>query len=277
MAKRPKRPKRATPPPPLTMGDVFAVPLANGRFGACRVIDMPPPGAHFGDARYVAACAYIGDAPPPPIDHPDLRPLLVLSHHAYERMLPRKILGAWLSEPPPQEYTHLGNIPPSDADRAVPAHHYVAWHAISQGILAQWRWDHDRAAVLTEDATRAAELQQQRSEAERAKAAMTFASFRKQKLFADWTDYTPRKMTAAARKLMKETAAKLEALGPKPNRKSARAILRDCILAFNTLDEQNDHWIDSIERDDIVQAFDILARLAGFADEPDLADEWREF
>ena len=143
--------------------------------------------------------------------------------------------------------------------------------------LAEWRWAHDGAAVMAEDAVEATAAEARQADANRANGAITLESFQKRKLFADWEGHVPRKMIAAARKLVKETAARLAALGPKLPRRKARAILRDCVVAFNELDEANDHWIETTEREDIVDAFDILARLAGFADEPELADEWRDW
>jgi len=106
---------------------------------------------------------------------------------------------------------------------------------------------------------------------------MSYDAFRKRKLFSEWEGHVPAEMVAASRNVMLETADKLEALGPEPDRDQARGILRDCIVAFNELDEANDHWIATIEREDICAEFDQLAELAGFDDEPELADEWRDF
>jgi hypothetical protein len=260
---------------PLPIGDVYAFPLGNGRFGACRVIREGTAKERNVGEFIVVACAYVGDAPPH-IDHPDLRTLLPLTHHAHGKMR-RKFVGAWVNGPPPKMFLRVGNIPPSEADLAADVLHYVVWSAITQEVLAEWRWAHDREAVMAEDLAEATAAEKRRAEANRAKAAITLDSFQKRKLFADWEGHVPRKMITAARMVIKETAAKLVALGPKLPRRKARAILRDCIVAFNELDEANDHWIETTEREDIVDAFDILARLAGFADEPELADEWRDW
>ena len=96
-------------------------------------------------------------------------------------------------------------------------------------------------------------------------------------MFEDWAGVNPVKIPVAARKIMRDTAAKLEKLAQKPDRRKARRILGNCIIAFNELDEANDHFIGTIEREDICDRFYELARLAGFANEPELADAWREF
>jgi hypothetical protein len=262
---------------PLPVGQVYAFPLGDGRFGACRVIREGTAAEHSVGEFLVAACAYIDDAPPSTVDRPDVRRMLPLTHHFYGKIGELKPLGGWVNGPPPKEFISVGTLAPSADDLAAKVHHFIYWSAITEGVLDEWRWAHDRDAVLAEDAVEAAEVQRRQAEADRAKAAVTLASFQKQKLFPDWADPTPRKMIGAARKVMKEAAAQLEALGPKPDKRKARAILRRCIETFNELDEANDHWIETIEREDIVETFDILARLVGFSDDANLADEWRDW
>ena len=265
---------------PLPVGDVYAVPLADGRFGACRVIREPMvfsvPAEAKPNWRLVVACQYVGtDAPA--ADHPDVRRLLTASYGLFHGMPRKAVVGAWLSGPVPKGYVCVGSLEPIAADLAADVHNSVVWSAIPEAILSQWRWEHDRAAWLAEQEAEAAEFRTLQAEADRAKAKVTLASLQKQKLFVDWEGYAPKTMIAAARKEMKETAAKLDGLGPKPNRRKARAILRDCIVAFNKLDDENDHWIETTLREDICEVFYQLAQLAGFDDEPELADEWREF
>jgi hypothetical protein len=278
MAKRAgKKPKAE----PLTVGDVFVMRLADGRYGACRVVRLP--GAHESHVEegraMVAATEYIGDAPPEAND-PSLRRLLVLSHHVHKGTR-QDVCSLWLAGPPAAGFEKLGRIEPSAEERKLPCNSYSDWAYFPFQVLLQWRWDHDREAVLAEDVQSQRQADERLAELERDKqnelARMTYASFRRRKLFKNWTDYPPRKMIDASRRIMQETATKLEALGPNPDREQARAILGECILAFNDLDEANDHWIETIEREDICEHFYELAHLAGFDDEPELADEWREW
>lgn len=279
MAKGENKPKRE----PLAVGDVFLMPLANGMLSACHVlykIDHVQHG-YTGEAWMVAGCEWTGVAPPP-LDHPSLRRLLRLTHHNREQLgHAHSFSQAWLAGPVPDGFQLLGNVPPR-SDEAPPLFpHQVSWEALRANALEQWRWDHERETVLAEDAVKAAEFKARQAELERQRGEalknMTYAQFRDQRLFPDWGEPTPRKMIAASRKLMKETAARLEALGPKPDREAARAVLRDCIVGFNRLDEENDHWIETVEREDICSHFSALAHIAGFGDEPELADEWRDW
>ena len=279
MAKRTNRPKRE----PLVVGDVFLMPLANGMLSACRVLYQIDTAWHgfLADAWMVVGCEWTG-VEPPPLDHPSVRRPLRLTHHAHEAM-GKEFSKAWLTGPVPDAFRLLGNVPPTP-DETLPLFPYQAsWEALRANALEQWRWDHEREAVLAEDADKAAEFEARQAELERQRREalknLTYAQFRAQRLFPDWGPPTPRKMIAASRKLMKETATRLESLGPKPDREAARAVLRDCILAFNRLDQDKEHgpWIETVEREDICSHFSALAHIAGFSDEPELADAWRDW
>jgi hypothetical protein len=277
MAKRANKPKRE----PLVVGDVFLMPLANGMLSACRVlykIDHARDGFS-AEEWMVVGCEWTG-VEPPPLDDPSLRRPLRLTHH-YREAMGKEFSQASLAGPAPDGFRLLGNVPPIP-DEAPPLFPYqVSWEALRANALEQWRWDHEREAVLAEDAVKAAEFEARKAELERqrrdAQKNMTYAQFREQRLFPNWGPPTPRRMIAASRKLMNETATRLEALGPNPDREAARAVLRDCILAFNRLDEENDHWIETVECEDICSHFSALAHIAGFGDEPELADEWRDW
>jgi hypothetical protein len=277
MAKRVDQPKRE----PLVVGDVFLMPLANGMLSACRVLYKVDHARHgySGAAWMVVGCEWTG-VEPPPLDHALVRRALRLTHH-YHEATGKQFSQAWLAGPVPEGFRLLGNVPPTPEETPPPLPYQGSWEALRANALEQWRWDHEREAVLAGDAVKSAEFNARQAELERrrreALEGMTYAQFREQRRFRDWGPPTPRKMIAASRKLMNETATRLESLGPNPDREAARAVLRDCILAFNRLDEENDHWIETVEREEICSHFSALARIAGFGDEPELADEWREW
>lgn len=277
MANGENKPKRE----PLVVGDVFLMPLANGMLSACRVlykVEHSQP-EFFADSWMVVACEWFG-VEPPPLDHPSIRRPLRLTHH-YHAIYGNRFVQAELAGPAPDEFQLIGNVPPA-LQEAVRSHcSGMGWNSLSTEALNQWRWENEREKVLAEDAVKAAEFKAQQAELERQRGEalknMTYAQFREQRLFPDWGEPTPRKMIAASRKLLKETATRLEALGLKPDREAARAVLRDCIVGFNRLNEENDHWIETVEREDICSHFYVLAHIAGFGDEPELADEWRDW
>ena len=275
MAKRGTRPKSES----LTIGDVFAVPLPDGRYGAVRVIRLPTKAEAWNQPHValVAFTQYIGDAPPATIKERSLRRLMMGTRGVGVG----KVCGSWLAGPAPGEYSRIGNLPTTPAERKLKCNSFIAWPYIGSHLLTEWRYVHDRAAFEAEIVEAERQYKALMAEHERIVAArqakLTYASFRKQPMFQDWADAHPPKIPAAARKIMRDTATKLEKLGKKPDRHKARTILRKCIVAFNELDAANDHFITTIEREDIDERFATLATLAGLSDEPQLADEWRDW
>jgi hypothetical protein len=278
MAKRENQPTSE----PLTVGDIFLIPLVNEMLGACRVLRKvgEVPGESAFEAWFVVGCDWIG-IEAPHLDELSLRRPLPLTHHYHAAMGRNQFAAVVVAGPVPHDFRRIGSVQPSEYERSLRCPYECNWDALRDTVLTQWRWDHEREAVLAEDAIKAAQFKARHAEVERQRREavkhMTYAQFREQRLFRDWGPPTPRNMIAASRKLMNETATRLEALGPSPHREAARAVLRDCILGFNRLDEENDHWIETVEREDICSHFYELAHIAGFGDEPELADEWREW
>ena len=52
---------------------------------------------------------------------------------------------------PPDSFTRLGTIEPSVGPERVLAV-WTPWQNLAREVLTQWRWDHDRKAILIEEA-----------------------------------------------------------------------------------------------------------------------------
>src|SRR5207245_4636950 len=93
------------------VGDAFLMPLSDGRYGVCRVLRQYRPGERKrqGDIHVlVAASSWIGTEAPDMSD-PQLREILVLSHHSYDN----QINVNWVSDPVPESFVPLGAIVPT--------------------------------------------------------------------------------------------------------------------------------------------------------------------
>jgi hypothetical protein len=181
---------------------------------------------------------------------------------------------------PPASFRLVGNLPPSDRETALSVNSVSTWESFPKKLLAQWRWDHDREGFLAEAEANAAARKADAERRRRAElSALTYDRFLKRRLFANWleSEYPPRKLVLASRKILLDSARRLKEMGPHARRTSKRKVLRECIEAFNALDEANDHFIETEEREAICEQFYALATLAGLSDEPELADEWREW
>ena len=271
------RSRKKTPLP--VEGAAFAVPLEDGRFGACRVIrgtTSDEAEEHGAESVLVASSAWIGDAVPNSQD-PDLRPVLTLTHHSWDNK--PEIL--WISDPPPDDFIPIGTIEPTSTEKAMECLSFGGWGAVQIQPLAQWRWDNDRDSVLAEDAikdkekakTRERELQ----ERERYLANITLEGLRDHQFFPRWNDYPSEKAVCASRQIMADTVLQLTRVGAGAPESERMAVPQDCIQRFNLMDAEMGGFIETVEREAICEEFDAIVHACGLGAHEDLADEWRDW
>lgn len=102
---------------------------------------------------------------------------------------------------------------------------------------------------------------------------LTLAEFRQMTLFAGWEGYRDMLLIEASRRIFGETVDKLAGL-ERGQEDIKLNIMQACIEQFNDLDSQH-AFIETIEREEICEAFAQLARIVGLSE--DLADRWREW
>jgi hypothetical protein len=260
-------------------GAAFMFRLPDGRYGVCRVLRQ----AHGNDVRWlggpnvlVACSAWIGDAIPDPAD-PALRTILHLTHHSWNGQ--PEVL--WTDEPPPPEFKPIGIILPTAEERKMKCDSSAGWESCPIQSFAQWRWEHDREALLAQDA---AEAEQEQQELEARNAAIeadrrstSLEKLSKYRFFANWKEYPPKEAIRASRVTMTKAVQALIALGPKGTRAKKKQILKDCIEGFNELDRTMNSFIETSARDDICSEFDLLVHACGLGEYENLADEWRDW
>jgi hypothetical protein len=149
---------------------------------------------------------------------------------------------------------------------------------------SEWRWANDRDALLAEsDAQDAAEEASRAAREERYNTrlkTLTFDQLLSETPFENWTPsppFPPEDFTRAARTTLHDACRALGALGPKPRKAEARAILKRTVEWFNAADEEAGGVIETEEREDICMA---LEEIAFAARQPALAgeiDRWREW
>lgn len=264
------RPKISLPAP----GAAFLFPVPEGRFGLVRVLRSAEGDEvrWMGQSVLVMVSSWIG-ATPPALDDPAIRAPLHLTHHHCGG---RPAVG-FVGEPPPPHLTHLGEIPPTDEDRAWTSDGLLTWDG-SDDLVRQWRWDHERDALLAEEAaTRAAEEDERlrRIEAEaRRRGELTWERLRARVRFAGWEASLAPEVVAASRRLFVEAVDALAELGPRPNRRRATAVLQDLVRGFNRLHAEH-RFIATMEREGICLELEELAFLAGLPDPLHVADATR--
>jgi hypothetical protein len=124
------------------VGDVYAVPLADGRFGAVRVFRRQDR------SSLLATTEFLG-AEPPTIDEPALRRTVVRRRFRYQD----SPAVCWHDGRPPKSHLLIGSLPPSRQDLDLPGAntHGGGWHVnVANDVLLEWRWEHEREALVRE-------------------------------------------------------------------------------------------------------------------------------
>lgn len=249
------------------VGDAFSVPLADGRFGACRIISMS------GEYPVVAALNWIGQGSPT-LSEAASAPVLELKSFSWSGDLCISVI----MHRKPAVYRKIGVIEPSPVERRHEARSYTRWDTIPLHILNEWRWVHDRDALVAEvESERLAARQQLRQQEAEELASVSFATLRSPTLFRSWRKVHPAPVIEAVRAVFGETADALERLGPNAAEDAKVAILQACIERLNTLDVEHDRFIETVEREDLMKQFRLFLHLVGLAHKADLADEWRDW
>lgn len=269
------RKKKPVLPP---IGAAFAVPLEGGRYSVCRVLgDNSDKHATTckDDVVLVAGCKWIGPQVPS-ADDPALRPILYLNHHSWKNV-PNI---TWVSEAPPPELIPIGIIEPTAEEQATTCMSFGGWSTVMGQPLLQWKWDHERDEVLSEDAVKQKQASEARDKAQQERkqylARITLEELKERPHFPTWKRYPPAKATRASRKLIAQTIKELIEQGKDAPEADRMAILQKCIESFNELDSELE-FIETVEREDICEVFEEIVHACGLGNHQDLADEWRDW
>lgn len=161
---------------------------------------------------------------------------------------------------------------------------YASLIAASRNAEGEWRWAHDREAII-EDEQRAGAA---RAAAEAAREAryrtrlksLTWDQLLTETPFQGWTPsppYPPEDFTIAARERIHEACRELQALGVRPRKAEVRRSLKRCVEWFNDADAQAGGVIETGEREDICAVLEEVAFVAGQKGLVDEIDLWRDW
>ena len=273
MARAKKKPSKRDSLPEV--GSVFLMPLEDGRFGVCRVRNRRNDSGT--EVVLVDASDWIGSEAPDLVrDRKAIKRTLHLSHHNWSNK-PERL---WVSEPPPDTFRLLGTLPVTADDAAVECMTWGGWQGASFQVLMQWRWEHDREAVLAEDAIKAAESAKATAVAiERQKkklAKTTLPQLRNKRWFSGWKGYASDKVLRDTRRIIRELVDTLIEAGEKPGKRKVKSAVRKAVEALNELDGTDGFCIDTICREDLCECLDTIAAVCGVP-ESDIAGPWRDW
>ena len=138
------------------------------------------------------------------------------------------------------------------------------------------RWDHDREALLRDDEQEAAALAEtrrlQKIRRDGYLKTLTLDSLVGREWFSSWGDADEVPHAEACRSLLAHLVNELRA-ADKLSRSRTRQLLKESVKAVNRLDAEQ-HCIATLERDDLIDAYECAARFPRLVDD---VDRWRDW
>ncbi|MDM5221094.1 DUF4240 domain-containing protein [Peribacillus sp. NJ11] len=119
----------------VTTGDIYAVNLPNGKFGAIRILDQT-------DNSYLLATTPYNGTEIPSIENDILEEILIQNRFFYDNN-PALV---WVDGKVPKDVIYIGNIPLTKKERKIKCNSFGEKWDNSDGIEAflEWRWENDR-------------------------------------------------------------------------------------------------------------------------------------
>jgi hypothetical protein len=201
----------------------------------------------------------------------------VLNHHNWKEQ--SEVL--WVSTPPPKEFKLLGKIEVLPQDFKQTCNSFSSWDSLSIQVLAQWRWDNEREAVLAEDEKKKAVQAVQRNEEVQKRfeylATISFSQLLSKDLFPTWVDYPPKQAGEGCKKIIRSFIQALDTAEKPLDLNSVADELKKCVEELNQFDSKNKNFIETVEREDLCEVLEDVLNAAKFPDLIEKIEEWKDW
>ncbi|MEC0902544.1 MULTISPECIES: hypothetical protein [Bacillus] len=112
---------------------------------------------------------------------------------------------------------------------------------------------------------------------------MTFDELKKNKPTTSWGEYDEdgefftEENISVTNKVLDSYINNLKQLGENPTEVEVMQAVKEVVIKLNELNIEHDHFIETMEREDLYDFIDTAARIAGLESEEDITEEWREW
>ncbi|HDR4736004.1 TPA: hypothetical protein QCR36_002257 [Bacillus cereus] len=112
---------------------------------------------------------------------------------------------------------------------------------------------------------------------------MTFDELKKSKPTTSWVEYDEdgefftEENISATNKVLDTYINNLQQLGENPTEVEVMQAVKEVVIKLNELNIEHDHFIETMEREDLYDFIDTAAQIAGLESEEDITEEWREW
>ncbi|PDZ69175.1 hypothetical protein CON30_06275 [Bacillus cereus] len=112
---------------------------------------------------------------------------------------------------------------------------------------------------------------------------MTFDELKKSKPTTSWVEYDEdgkfftEENISATNKVLDTYINHLEQLGENPTEVEVMQVVKEVVIKINELNIEHNHFIETMEREDLYEFIDTAAQIAGLESEEDITEEWRKW
>ncbi|BCC45517.1 hypothetical protein bcgnr5378_15030 [Bacillus cereus] len=112
---------------------------------------------------------------------------------------------------------------------------------------------------------------------------MTFDELKKSKPTTSWVEYDEdgefftEENISATNKVLDTYINNLQQLGENPTEVEVMQVVKEVVIKLNELNIEHDHFIETMEREDLYDFIDTAAQIAGLESDEDITEEWREW
>ncbi|HHT7143307.1 TPA: hypothetical protein ACTZ34_005266 [Bacillus cereus] len=112
---------------------------------------------------------------------------------------------------------------------------------------------------------------------------MTFDELKKNKPTTSWVEYDEDGEFFTEENIIATNTAldtyinNLQQLGENPTEAEVMQVVKEVVMKLNELNIEHDHFIETMESEDLYEFIDAAARIAGLESEEDITEEWREW
>lgn len=278
--------------PPI--GGIYAVPLPDGRWGACQVLDASNNiSTKIKESiNKKATIMVVGVA----LDIVS-NDIPILEQVKKSKELNRDFLN-WARLPGPvvvltTDYflnkeaglTFLNSFPflgvldiPSSRKKLIVDAFYSVFEHFSYPIYAQWRWEHDKKAFLEEiekeKLAKAKIIEENKLKQAQAKPR-TIQVLLEKKRFSMWLGFIDNKIVNEVNSIFKKCIQQIIQL-EKPVKNKQKALIKECIISINKLNEKEE-FIYTSEAEDLFEELCEIVESIGIEDAEECIDQWRDW
>ncbi len=264
------------PPRRVAVGDLVAVPLGNGFYVAIWIRDLTDGTSMMSEP----GCCFVfleGEWPEVPSEAvlraaPKRRPLGEALRAQYDEQ------KGYAQLPLPNDFVIVGTRELAPEDVASGADisgtcMFGTMERVRASALVEWRVVHDGDALRAEwaEAERARE-----AHARKRREKLTLKRLLRERTFAGCEDHHPEDVVERAREIFREAIEKLIALEKKGTPRQRAAVLKRIVTDFNELDDTTG-FVETVERDFIVERIEELARLVGLDNDDEKLTRGRDW